>query len=106
MDVALDGRQALERARVTGYDVIVLDRDLPEVPATGLPPPGRRGPEGRIVMLTAAARSRTGWTGWAWALTTPAQAVHVRRAGGRVRALAAAVPAAAAAASDPRRSAA
>jgi DNA-binding response OmpR family regulator len=31
VDVALDGRQALDRARLTGYDVIVLDRDLPEV---------------------------------------------------------------------------
>ena len=31
VDVALDGQQALDRARVTGYDVIVLDRDLPEV---------------------------------------------------------------------------
>ena len=31
VDIALDGQQALDRARVTGYDVIVLDRDLPEV---------------------------------------------------------------------------
>ncbi len=31
VDVVLDGRQALDRASVTAYDVIVLDRDLPEV---------------------------------------------------------------------------
>jgi DNA-binding response OmpR family regulator len=31
VDVALDGRQALERASLTRYDVIVLDRDLPGV---------------------------------------------------------------------------
>jgi DNA-binding response OmpR family regulator len=31
VDIALDGQQALDRAGVTAYDVIVLDRDLPEV---------------------------------------------------------------------------
>jgi len=31
VDIALDGQQALDRASVTDYDVIVLDRDLPEV---------------------------------------------------------------------------
>jgi DNA-binding response OmpR family regulator len=29
VDIAPDGQQALDRAIVTGYDVIVLDRDLP-----------------------------------------------------------------------------
>ena len=29
VDVAFDGREALSRATVTEYDVIVLDRDLP-----------------------------------------------------------------------------
>src|SRR3984885_14962172 len=55
VDVALDGRQALDRASVTGYDVIVLDRDLPEVHGDEV---CRRlvtgGHEGRILMLTAA----------------------------------------------------
>ena len=55
VDVALDGRQALDRAGVTGYDVIVLDRDLPEVHGDEV---CRRliaqGREGRILMLTAA----------------------------------------------------
>ena len=31
VDVAPDGAQALYRARVTRYDVVVLDRDLPEL---------------------------------------------------------------------------
>jgi DNA-binding response OmpR family regulator len=31
VDIAFDGREALSRARVVGYDVIVLDRDLPLV---------------------------------------------------------------------------
>jgi len=29
VDVALDGDAALERTGLTGYDVVVLDRDLP-----------------------------------------------------------------------------
>ena len=55
VDIALDGQQALDRAGVTGYDVIVLDRDLPAVH-------GDRvcavlvagGCVSRILMLTAA----------------------------------------------------
>ncbi len=31
VDVAYDGREGLERARLTDYDVIVLDRDLPQL---------------------------------------------------------------------------
>ena len=30
VDIAFDGSQALERTAVTAYDVVVLDRDLPE----------------------------------------------------------------------------
>jgi DNA-binding response OmpR family regulator len=56
VDVALDGMAGLERALFTGYDVVVLDRDLP----------GRHGDEvcrelvaagcrSRVLMLTAAA---------------------------------------------------
>jgi len=56
VDVAFDGTTGLERALFTGYDVIVLDRDLP----------GRHGDEvcaelvaagcrSRVLMLTAAA---------------------------------------------------
>jgi DNA-binding response OmpR family regulator len=56
VDVVLDGNAALERLAVTGYDVVVLDRDLP----------GTHGDEvcrklvaeqspSRILMLTAAS---------------------------------------------------
>ena len=56
VDVVFDGLAGLERALVTGYDVIVLDRDLP----------GRHGDDvcaelveagcrSRVLMLTAAA---------------------------------------------------
>jgi len=55
VDIAADGAQALERASVTGYDVVVLDRDLPKVHgdevcrvlvASGSP--------ARVLMLTAS----------------------------------------------------
>jgi DNA-binding response OmpR family regulator len=56
VDIALDGHDGLERALLTGYDVIVLDRDLPglhgdqvcaELVAAGC--------RSRVLMLTAAA---------------------------------------------------
>ena len=55
-DVALDGERGLESALDNGYDVIVLDRDLPvlhgdEVCAQLV----AAGCRGRILMLTAAA---------------------------------------------------
>ena len=54
VDVAYDGATALEKAGVVEYDVIVLDRDLPEVHGdtvcTRL-----AGNPARILMLTAAA---------------------------------------------------
>jgi len=55
-DVALDGEHGLESALDNGYDVIVLDRDLPvlhgdEVCARLV----AAGCRGRILMLTAAA---------------------------------------------------
>ncbi|GIG91037.1 transcriptional regulatory protein CutR [Plantactinospora endophytica] len=57
VDVALDGAQALERAGSTRYDVVVLDRDLPEVLGDEV---CRRlvrdgGQHTRILMLTAAS---------------------------------------------------
>ena len=36
VDVALDGTVALQRAAVYGYDVIVLDRDIPGVHGDGV----------------------------------------------------------------------
>ena len=56
VDVTTEGGAALERALVTDYDVIVLDRDLPGVHGdevcAALVRAGRRA---RILMLTAAA---------------------------------------------------
>ncbi len=54
-DVAVDGEEALEQARVNHYDVILLDRDLPRVHGDEV---CRRlvqhGTTARILMLTAA----------------------------------------------------
>ena len=59
VDVALDGPSGLERALTAGYDVIVLDRDLPglhgdqvcaELVAAGC--------RSRVLMLTAAAANQ------------------------------------------------
>src|SRR5947209_18950627 len=56
VDVALDGAAALQRAAIYGYDVIVLDRDLPEVHGDRvceqLVADGARA---RVLMLTASA---------------------------------------------------
>jgi len=55
VDVALDGRTALERVGVNSYDVVVLDRDLPGVHGDEV---CRRlvagGSKSRVLMLTAA----------------------------------------------------
>jgi DNA-binding response OmpR family regulator len=55
VDVALDGREAYARIAITDYDVLVLDRDLPDVRGDeicrSLVAEGR---DGRILMLTAA----------------------------------------------------
>ena len=56
VDVALDGPAGLERALINGYDVIVLDRDLPGL--NGDEVCGRlvaAGCRSRVLMLTAAA---------------------------------------------------
>jgi CheY-like chemotaxis protein len=56
VDVVYDGAAALERAGDTGYDVVVLDRDLPVVHGDRVCrslAAVRDGP--RILMLTAAA---------------------------------------------------
>ncbi|WP_214320410.1 response regulator transcription factor [Nonomuraea sediminis] len=52
VDVAYDGRQALERASYVDYDVVVLDRDLPEVHGDEVC--GELVNRNRILMLTAA----------------------------------------------------
>ena len=58
VDLAFDGSDGLARSRVNGYDVIVLDRDLPalhgdEVCARLV----ADGSRSRVLMLTAAASS-------------------------------------------------
>ena len=56
VDIALDGQQALDRVHVTSYDVIVLDRDLPEIHSDEVCQRlARSGSLSRILMLTAAA---------------------------------------------------
>ncbi len=55
VDVAFDGQQALDRAAVSSYDVIVLDRDLPVVHGDDVCRSlVAEGAESRVLMLTAA----------------------------------------------------
>jgi len=55
VDVALDGQAALERAGINGYDVIVLDRDLPGVHGDDVCRALVAGQSpSRVLMLTAA----------------------------------------------------
>jgi DNA-binding response OmpR family regulator len=55
VDVAFDGREALQRARVTDYDVVVLDRDLPEVHGDDVCRSLAAEGHSAVLMLTAAA---------------------------------------------------
>jgi DNA-binding response OmpR family regulator len=59
VDVVLDGNDALEHLAVTGYDVVVLDRDLPGVHGDEICRrlAADRSP-GRVLMLTAASTVR------------------------------------------------
>ncbi len=55
VDVALDGDLALEKAAITPYDVIVLDRDLPRVHGDDVCQTLRAGGStAQILMLTAS----------------------------------------------------
>ncbi|GAA3471898.1 response regulator transcription factor [Nonomuraea roseola] len=56
VDVAYDGQEALDRASYTDYDVVVLDRDLPEVHGDDVC--GELTSKSRILMLTAAGQVR------------------------------------------------
>jgi len=56
VDSAADGESGLERAALTEYDVIVLDRDLPRVHGDEVCRRlNRSGNQARVIMLTAAA---------------------------------------------------
>jgi DNA-binding response OmpR family regulator len=55
VDLAFDGQQALDRAALSRYDVIVLDRDLPVVHGDEVCRNlVAEGSESRVLMLTAA----------------------------------------------------
>ena len=55
VDVAADGAQALYRARVHAYDVVVLDRDMPEIHGDVVCRTlNSEQPDTKILMLTAA----------------------------------------------------
>jgi two-component system, OmpR family, response regulator VanR len=55
VDIAADGAQALYKARVVPYDVVVLDRDLPEVHGDDVCRTlAVEQPETKVLMLTAA----------------------------------------------------
>jgi DNA-binding response OmpR family regulator len=55
VDVAYDGAVALRRASVYGYDVIVLDRDIPEVHGDRVCEAlVEQGARARVLMLTAS----------------------------------------------------
>lgn len=54
-DIALDGATALANLATTGYDVVVLDRDIPEVHGDDVCAEiSTEHPEVRVLMLTAA----------------------------------------------------
>jgi DNA-binding response OmpR family regulator len=56
VDVAYDGATALDKARLNGYDVVVLDRDLPAVHGDEVCRTLRdEGHNCRVLMLTAAS---------------------------------------------------
>jgi DNA-binding response OmpR family regulator len=55
VDIARDGATALLKARVVGYDVIVLDRDLPELHGDDVCRTiSSERPDTRVLMLTAS----------------------------------------------------
>ncbi len=74
VDVCYDGAAALERIGVNAYDVVVLDRDLPEVHGDQVCREIlARGGVTRVLMLTAAAgvRDRVDGLGLGGTTTSP-----------------------------------
>ncbi len=55
VDLAFDGREALRRAALTGYDVVVLDRDLPGVHGDEVCRSLAAAGQSAVLMLTAAS---------------------------------------------------
>jgi DNA-binding response OmpR family regulator len=58
VDIAFDGREALGRIAVTSYDVVVLDRDLPDVHGDEVCRSVVNTGVSAVLMLTAAAAVR------------------------------------------------
>jgi DNA-binding response OmpR family regulator len=56
VDVVFDGREALDRASLTAYDVVVLDRDLPALHGDDVCRSLAAAGETAVLMLTAAGR--------------------------------------------------
>jgi DNA-binding response OmpR family regulator len=56
VDVVFDGREALDRASLTAYDVVVLDRDLPVVHGDDVCRSLAADGQTAVLMLTAAGR--------------------------------------------------
>ncbi len=54
VDIAFDGREALDRAGITDYDVVVLDRDLPGVHGDDVCRSLSSTGQSAVLMLTAA----------------------------------------------------
>jgi DNA-binding response OmpR family regulator len=55
VDVAFDGRSGLDHALFTDYDVVVLDRDLPDIHGDDVCAEIVANRRARVLMLTAAA---------------------------------------------------
>jgi DNA-binding response OmpR family regulator len=55
VDVAFNGRSGLDRALFTDYDVVVLDRDLPDIHGDDVCAEVVASRRARVLMLTAAA---------------------------------------------------
>jgi DNA-binding response OmpR family regulator len=54
VDIAFDGRTALDKCEITPYDVVVLDRDLPHVHGDAVCRHLARRGTARVLMLTAS----------------------------------------------------
>ena len=83
VDAAHDGLEAAAKLGVNGYDVVVLDRDLPGIHGDALCQMiTDRDDRVMVLMLTAAGRARRpGQRPWPRCRRLPGQAVPLPRAG-------------------------
>ena len=97
VDVVYDGADALYSAAVSTYDVVILDRDLPEVHGDDVCRAlAASRSASRVLMLTAAGTVEDRVDGLVLgSRRLPDQAVRHRRADARIRALGRALGAAA-----------